>query len=205
MGTTGCQGIIIKARNLEWMSALRKVGVAAALVAYPFILASIALSPWFNIYNNALSDLGNTVSNGSVGYVYNAGLIIDGAMVLVFAVILLKATPSLKIVVWAVPLMIAAFDLALVGIFPENAGSIHGVVSEIFFVMIVITLLAYSYMSWPIGSPWIGAVALVFGILSAFIWFTKWPWSGVAIQESVTSGMTAVWLLLVALKSKQPR
>ena len=41
-------------------------------------------------------------------------------------------------------------------------------------------------------------LALGFGILSAIVWFTGWPWSGVAIQEAVASGMTAVWLLLVA-------
>jgi hypothetical membrane protein len=71
----------------------------------------------------------------------------------------------------------------------------------VFFLMIVVAMLAYSYVSWPLGSPRIGAVALAFGILSAFIWFNSWPWSGVAIQESVTSGMTAVWLLLVAFKT----
>jgi hypothetical membrane protein len=71
--------------------------------------------------------------------------------------------------------MISSFDLALVGIFSENIGSIHGVVSEIFFAMTVITMLTFSYVSWPLGSPHIGAVALVFGILFALIWFISWP------------------------------
>jgi hypothetical membrane protein len=175
--------------------------VVAALAAYPFILASIALSPWFNVYDNALSDLGNTVNNGQVGYVYNAGLILSGALVLAFALLLSKRSSDRRTLVWTVPLVVGACDLAMVGVFSENTGHIHGVVSEIFFLMIVITMLAYSYVSWPLGSPRIGAIALAFGILSAFIWFYSWPWSGVAIQESVTSGMTAVWLLLVASKA----
>jgi len=176
------------------------LGTVAALAAYPFILASIALSPWFNIYDNALSDLGNIVTNGWVGYVYDVGLVVAGTLVLVFAVLLSRESRDRKTLVWAVPLMIAAFDLAMVGVFSENTGHIHGVVSEIFFLMIVVAMLAYSYVSWPLGSPRIGGVALAFGILSAFIWFSSWPWSGIAIQESVTSGMTAVWLLLVASK-----
>jgi hypothetical membrane protein len=184
------------------MSALRILGVIAALAAYPFILTSIALSPWFNLYNNALSDLGNTVTNGSVGYVYDAGLVVAGALLFIYAVLLLKASPSRKAAAWTIPLMIASFDLVLVGVFSENTGRIHGVVSEVFFAMIVITMLAFSYVSWPLGSPEVGAVALVFGVLSSLIWFTKWPWTGVAIQEAVTSGMTAIWLILVALKSK---
>ena len=170
------------------------------MAAYPFILASLALSSWFNIYNNALSDLGNTVTNGWVGYVYDAGLIIAGALVLIFAVMLSSRSRDRRMVVWTAPLAVAAFDLAMVGVFSENTGHIHGVVSEIFFLMIVVAMLAYSYVSWPLGSPRIGGVALAFGILSAFVWFNGWPWSGVAIQESVTSGMTAVWLLLVASK-----
>jgi hypothetical membrane protein len=107
-----------------------------------------------------------------------------------------------RTLVWTLPLVVSAADLAMVGVFSESFGHIHGVVSEIFFLMIVVTLLAYSYVSWPLGSPRIGAVALVFGILSAVIWFVGWPWTGVAIQESVTSGMTAVWLLLVASKTE---
>ena len=46
--------------------------------------------------------------------------------------------------------MISSFDLALVGVFSENTGSIHGVVSEVFFAMIVITMLTFSYVSWPL-------------------------------------------------------
>jgi hypothetical membrane protein len=180
---------------------LRILGVAGALVAYPFILASVALSPWFNVYNNALSDLGNTLSNGSVGYVYDVGLVLSGAMIFSFSFLTSREARDSRTLVWTAPLMVAAFDLALVGIFSENRGQIHGVVSEIFFLMIVVTMLAFSYVSWPLGSPYIGAVALVFGILSSLIWFTSWPWSGVAIQEAVTSGMTAIWLVLVAAKT----
>ena len=158
----------------------------------------MAFSPWFNMYNNALSDLGNTVSNGQVGYVYNTGLVVSGALCVSFAVLLSRESPRRLVLLWTVPFTISGLDLALIGIFSENTGQIHGTVSEVFFLMIVVTMLAYSYVSWPLGSPRIGGVALVFGILSAIIWFVTWPWSGVAIQEAVTSGMTAILLLLVA-------
>lgn len=184
------------------MRRLRVLGFAAALVAYPFILSSIALSPWFNIYNNALSDLGNTVSNGSVGYVYDVGLVLAGALIFAFSVLFSREAHDRRVLVWALPLMVSGADLAMVGIFSESTGSIHGTVSVVFFATIVITMLAYSYVSWPLGSPRIGAVALVFGILSVVVWFIGGPWSGAAIQEAVTSGMAAVWLLLVASKSR---
>ena len=182
------------------MRRLGKFGVVAALAAYPFILASIALSPWFNLYDDALSDLGNTVSNGWVGYVYDAGLVVAGAMVLSFAALVSWGARDRRVLVWTVPLAVAALDLAMVGVFSESFGAIHGTVSTVFFLMIVVAMLAYSYVSWPLGSPRIGAVALAFGILSAVIWFVSWPWRGVAIQEAVTSGMTAVLLILISLK-----
>ena len=182
------------------MRRLGKFGVVAALAAYPFILASIALSPWFNLNDDALSDLGNTVSNGWVGYVYDAGLVVAGAMVFSFAALVSRGARDRKVLVWTVPLAVAALDLVMVGVFSESFGAIHGTVSTVFFLMIVVAMLAYSYVSWPIGSPRIGAVALVFGILSAVIWFVSWPWRGVAIQEAVTSGMTAVLLILISLK-----
>ena len=196
------EGIRMAPQSPGPMLRLRVLGVVASLVAYPFILASVALSPWFNIYNNALSDLGNTVSNGQVGYVYDIGLVLAGATVFFFAFLLSGRAHNRRVLVWTLPLMVAAIDLALVGVFSENTGHIHGIVSEVFFLVIVVAMLAYSYVSWPLGSPRIGAVALVFGILSAIVWFVSWPWAGVAIQESVTSGMTAVWLLLVASKAK---
>jgi hypothetical membrane protein len=170
------------------------------LSAYPFILVSIALSPWFNLYNDALSDLGNTVSNGQVGYVYNTGLVLAGILSASFAVLLSRDSTRRLVLVWTVPFTISGIDLALIGIFSENTGHIHGTVSEVFFLMIVVTMLAYSYVSWPLGSPRVGAVALAFGVLSAIIWFVSWPWSGVAIQEAVTSGMTAAFLILVAAR-----
>ncbi len=184
------------------MSRLWVLGAAASLAAYPFVLASIALSPWFNFYDNALSDLGNTLTNGSVGYVYNAGLILSGLLLLVFAVRLTLDSHDRRVLVWTVPSMAAALSLASVGVFSENTGSIHGVVSVVFFSTIVITMLSFSYVSWPLGQARIGALALVFGILSTMIWFATWPWRGVAIQEAVTSGMSAAWLLLVALKHR---
>lgn len=72
-----------------------------------------------------------------------------------------------RVFVWTVPLMVASVNLAMVGVFSENAGLIHGVVSEVFFIMIVVAMLAYSYVSWPLGSPRKGAAALAFGILSS--------------------------------------
>ena len=100
---------------------------------------------------------------------YDAGLVVAGALVFAFSVLLSRVSRDRRTLVWTVPLMVAAVDLAMVGFFSENTGRIHGVVSAIFLLTIVVAMLAYSYVSWPLGSPRIGAVALGFGTLSAVI------------------------------------
>lgn len=178
----------------------RVLGILGATAAYPFIAISIALSPWFNFYNHALSDLGNLALNGPTGWIYNIGLMVSGFLVASFSSLVSLRNPFWKYLIWTVPLAAAGVDLAMIGFFPEDAGRIHLIVSVAFFALIDVTMFLYSYASWPLGSPAIGAVALVFGMVSAAIWFVGWPWRGVAIQEAVTSAMMAIWLIMVCLR-----
>jgi len=174
------------------------VGALSAVAAYPFIGASIVLSPWFDFYNNALSDLGNTVLHGSTAWIFNSGLILSGALVACFGALMSLQHRSKEYLSWTMPTTAAGIDLALIGVFPENLGLVHFVVSVILFSLMAIIMLVYGYYSRPLGSPRIGAVSLVFGIAIAVTWFMGWPWHGVAIQEVTSCLMTSAWLLLIS-------
>lgn len=177
------------------------LGLLSAFMAYPFIAVSIALSPWFNIYDNALSDLGNVARNGTIALIYNSGLILTGSFATLLAIVVSVQHPSWKYHSWTMPLMATGLSLSLIGFFPEDAGRMHGLVSMLFFGLIAITMLIYSYSSWPLGSPRAGAVALTFGIACPIVWLIEWPWHGVAIQETLTSAMMTVWLIMVSLRN----
>ena len=97
--------------------------------------------------------------------------------------------------------MLAEVDFALIGFFPENMGGIHLVVSVVFFVSLILTMLLYSYASCPMGTPIIGAASLILGVVSIFVWSVKWPWRGIAIQESVTSAIATFWLITICQKN----
>ena len=200
----------------RWVCEGSSLGVISALTLDLAIVGSIALSPWFDIYNNELSDLGNTGSNGTVGFGFDAGLGLAGCLMFAFAVLIPYKTRDRRVLVWAIPLAVTAADLALVGVFPENfPGSIHRVVSGVLFLMIAVTLLSYGLFSRSLGSLRARSMAVVFGLVTAFVWITTWPWSGVvnqwavwpwdgvAIQESLTAAMLTTWLVLVALKTTQ--
>ena len=185
------------------MRLYRVIGIFGATVAYLFIAVSIAVSPWFNFYDNALSDLGNTALHGSTAWIFNTGLILSGLFEASFAILISRQRPSWKYLIWTVPLSVAGVDLAMVGFFPENAGRIHLLVSVILFASMSITMFIYSYVSWTLGTPVIGAVALTFGMASAIVWFVQWPWKGVAIQETLTSAMASILLILICLKGNR--
>jgi hypothetical membrane protein len=193
------------------LRVLTTLGVVSALTLDLAIGASIALSPWFNFYNNELSDLGNTSSNGMVGFGFDAGLGLAGLLMFAFAALISYLARGYRVLVWTIPLLVTAVALAMVGVFPENVpGSAHRVFSGLVFLMIAITLLAYGLLS--LGSRLVRSMALVFGLTTAFVWVTTWPWSGVvnqwsvwpwggvAIQESLTAAMLTSWLVIVALK-----
>lgn len=181
------------------MKIHKLLGVLGAVIAYPFIVVSIALSPWFSFYDNALSDLGNIALNGSVAFVYNLGLILSGSLVAMLASLICMKHRSWKYLCWSVLLTIAGVDLALIGVFTEDSGRIHGLVSEIFFMSIILVMLIYGFCSWPLGSPIPRAIALAFSIAPAIVWIVRWPWHGVAIQETITSLMATIWLIILSL------
>jgi hypothetical membrane protein len=196
--------------RLRWITIL---GVASALTLDLAILASIALSPWFSFSNNELSDLGNTQTSGTAAFVFDAGLVLAGLLMFAFAALIFFKSQDHRVLVWTIPLAVTAVDLALVGLFPENVpGSVHRVVSGVLFLMITITLLSYGFSRRSLGSPRVCSIALAFGLLTAFIWVTTWPWSGVvnqwsvwpwggvAIQESLTAAMLTTWLVIVAVQ-----
>jgi hypothetical membrane protein len=188
------------------MIKYRVLGVASAIVPYIFIFVSIAESHWFNFFNNALSDLGN-YRNIPAAYVYNSGLVITGLMIITYSCLISLYNKKYSFYLWSALLGVSGAFLSLIGVFPENAGAIHGQLSLAFFATIAISLLVYSYISWPVGSPGTGAVSLILGIASVVVWIVHWPWHGVAIQETITSAFAAVWLILTslfALKSGSP-
>jgi hypothetical membrane protein len=176
------------------------IGIAGAVVAYGMIALAISVSPWFSWYNNALSDLGNTALHPSTALVFDSGLASAGVLMTFFGILLSKNNISWKFLVWSIPLTISSIDLTLIGIFNESFGAIHLVVSEIFFVSIALTLFLFSYVSFPIGMPRLGALSLIFGVLSSLVWIARFPWQGVAIQETVTSALAALFVIIIGCK-----
>lgn len=171
------------------------LGILGVIIPFLSIITTIAISPWFNIFDNALSDLGNIKRNGQVAYVFNAGLILGGILILLFSVRMLSERIKTPNKYWLISLIISSIFLASIGIFPEDAGSIHLLVSVLFFISLIITLALFFSTMIRTELSYVAYIALAMLIVNILTWLMPWPWKGVAIQETIASLSTAIWLL----------
>lgn len=178
----------------------RVTGLAAAWAAYLFIAAAIGVSPWFNIYDNALSDLGNYGRQGLKAAIFNTGLIASGILAAITAILILRGRQHRFVIPWSILLFLAGVDLMFVGIISEDFGASHGIVSVILFTLFGLTLMAYGICSFLMKDWGPGSYAIVAFLVSLATWTINWPWRGVAIQETIASLLVSIGLTIIAIK-----
>lgn len=166
-------------------------GIAGPLAAYAFIVASIALSPWFSWGRNALSDLGHAIRS-PVAPIYNLGLFLAGFLMVVYSI---KA--FVKVARYtSLCLMFSSLLLQLVAVFDEAYGFLHYVVSVLFFISIGVASLAYAYERKSFS----GVIAFVIGLSSWIIYWIRIYSIGVAVPETIASVAVTSWVVSSALK-----
>jgi len=157
-------------------------------------LAAIASTPGYKVFEQWVSDLG---VGGGAAY-FNGGVIVAGTLTIPFAVTLaLVLRPSRLGIVGSAFLILAAVFLIGVGVFTEDAGNLHWIVSVSFFlsVLLALTLLAWPLYRSPAMAPWIGlltAVLVAVGVLMAAI-LSSGP-----LTETTVVLMITAWSIIVA-------
>ncbi len=196
------------------MPKYTKIGFFAPLIALSTIAIAILLSPGFDWFGNALSDLGHYTRTDLGPYkligaiVFNGGLIITGILMLLYTIWFLKWTKDIPTKIGVIPLVISLAFLIGIGIFSENFGELHYWVSVGFF-------LTFPFSMWFIGIGWLrfsnlrwfSAISILLPFLSLYLWgdyMLGTPmWSNVAIPEIVTALSAIVWLWLINLMKYQ--
>ncbi|KPU62245.1 hypothetical protein EP1X_09805 [Thermococcus sp. EP1] len=113
------------------------------------IAIAIILSEWFNIMNNALSDLGHAIMS-PVAPIFNFGLGLGAALIIYVSALCIYQFSKLLSVVG----FLTGFTLILVAVFDEIYGELHIKVSIAFFLSLALFLIAYavyfkSYLPLP--------------------------------------------------------
>jgi hypothetical membrane protein len=167
------------------------LGAAAFLVLY---VVAMSLDSHYVLGENYLSDLG--VSEGA--WAFNSGLILAGLLMMPFAVrgIGPELGRGLVGMVGTVLLLVSALLLISIGIFTEDAGEIHGIVSVAFFLETLVTVGVIDlglFRSKTLGlfGPVVSTACFVFGICLL-------PFGGTPLVETLAVFDIILWGILIS-------
>ncbi|MCS7104419.1 MAG: DUF998 domain-containing protein [Thermofilaceae archaeon] len=158
---------------------------ASLLVPLLSIALAALMASWFNLFYNALSDLGHA-TRSSVAPIFNFGLSAGGF--LVSATAITCAVKKCKLI--GVTLAIAGYILVLIAVFDEVYGWLHFYVSVAFFLLIAVLLVEYAFENRGLK----GALALLATLVGVVSWFLHLVYRippGAAIPELVSIAVAA--------------
>lgn len=175
-------------------------GVVGPLIAFSMILLAISSSPWFSWTENALSDLG---AEGMAALLFNSGLIICGALILVFATGLREILPSRFLShAGVLGIVLSAIALIGIGVFPVPH-TLHFPFSVAFFTLLPISMLLLGCaMALEQSDKKIGLFITTLGIVAIVPWVLLFvvPLRGVAIPETISALAASTWVVVFGVK-----
>jgi len=183
-----------------WGGLLRKlmlvIPIASVVTPLLCIAIAVALSPWFNIVSNALSDLGHA-TRSSAAPIFNFGLSLGGVLIIVTAIVLIaRVSRALAIAMW-----LAGCTLILVAVFDEAYGRLHFWVSAAFFFTLAVALVIYSITTKIFVKRVLALALLAVAIASWALHLCYKTPPGAAIPELISILITIPFYIETALKS----
>ena len=169
-------------------------GITSQLVAITALLVAISSSPWFSWTENYVSVLG---VEGPATILFNWGLILAGALSLIFAIGLGKSLPSSRLGQLGMgSLILGSIALSAIGIFPRNIDLPHDAASVAFLVFIILALLLIGVAAITASRIIWGALSLSAGVMIMALMLVPWPWSGGAIQQLLFCLPWSLWTVV---------
>jgi len=168
------------------------LAVSSFAVPLLFIAVAALVSGWFNLFDNALSDLGHAYR--STAPIFNFGLALGSFLLASFA--LLYAYRSSRLL--AALLAASSFTLNLVAVFDEVYGRLHFWVSAAFFLSLVALLAGYSYVEKRVAP--FAALAVGVAVASWVLHFAYRVPRGVAIPELISVFASAPFIIHFAMR-----
>ncbi len=166
-------------------------GLLGPSTAILFVLLAILLSPWFSWWNNALSDLGHSLQS-EVAALFNFGLLLSGFFMILYPIMIFRKHAKYT----SYFLVLAGLSLQLIATFDEVYGSLHFLISVLFFAV-----LGFASASYAIEKKsFVAFVSLVFGSVSWILYWTEIIDTGIAVPEAISSIAIFTWMLLSSLE-----
>ncbi len=155
--------------------------IASLLIPLLFIGIAILQSNWFNIYRNALSDLGHA-TRSIAAPIFNLGLSLGGVLIIVVAThFLINISRAL-----GVTATISGYSLILIAVFDEVYGKLHFWVSVLFFITLAILLCIYIAVFKGLIKRIAAAITLVIAVVAWILHLAAKILPGAAIPELIS-------------------
>ena len=186
-------------------TVVRSSGGVAVGVTMAAILLATLLSPAFRWTGNALSNLGVTQSAAGTSLtvlLFNAGLVLGGAVGLVFSVVLARSLPTFGGRAVGVLFGLAMLAMAAIGVFPQNR-PLHFPVAVGFYLLLSLALWGDGVVSLRRGWRRRAVAGLALGTVNVFGW-VAWGLTGslrrpgLALPEIVGALALSVWAVWVS-------
>jgi len=146
---------------------------ASILAGWTTIALAMYVNPWFNLFSNAISDMGRV--GLSTAYVLNDGLLITSLLMMAYSLALLRFLRSPLGHFSAGFFCLASFHLLLISRFPEGTAP-HLTVSYQFFTYTIFSMMLFGISLVKEGYPYNGIVNILCffaGLSGSFL--IKWP------------------------------
>ncbi len=171
-------------------------GILAPIIWFVFYLIAWSQSPWYEFGGHYLSDLG--VGEGA--WAFNTGAVIAGYLAIPFSIGLwVTLRPGWLPLIGSAVGIVTGILLMCVGIFTKDYGSLHYVVSVLFFAF---AALFQIILAWPlIRNPKTKTVGWAVTIMMLITVFTVGliPPVPVPLLETVVVFEILAWTLVVAV------
>ena len=180
--------------NLKALRLTGFFGIISPLFGFMIIAMSIWLSPWFSWTGNALSDLG---AEGLESVVFNSGLAMTAALLMMFSAGLLEMTRGDIIgqVGGAIHLLYAGFLIGI-GVLNITIEPWHDYVSVGFFAAMPLSAMFIGGFCYRKKMRFYSLIAWGSATLAVVIWLL--PWASVAIPEALSVAYISVWQIIMA-------
>ena len=155
-----------------------------------FISFSILLVPWFSWSQNALSDLGHVI-NSEVAAVFNFGLLLAGFFVTLYSLSVFSKHAEKT----SYFLFFTGLFLQFIAMFDEVYGSLHFVVSVLFFVTLTLASISYCIEK----NSFLAGFASIIAFLSWILYGLDMYSSGIAVPEAISSIAASFWVVKSAI------
>jgi len=170
------------------------MGWASTVSGWLVILLAISRNPWFVFTENALSDLGAASANDP--WLFNVGMILTGAMIMLYAVHLLEVSINKLSRVGGASMAITGLMLTMIGCYPEGT-PYHYTVSVWFFSQGALTVLIWGLaligeVTWRKYGLIFTFMGIAGPIIAVFV-----PWSSTAVAEAYGILVLNIWVALM--------